>query len=186
MLSGRARREQLLKDLCVSLITILILTHFKEKYLAHNTVIVDGSLPSPCILHPILPPFLFYLCVLLIFSPNFLFVFLPLHFHSILSTPSSHLLFHHVSLSLSLPSTSFSFPTTSLIVSFFANLSLSFSLCLSFSGLVLQCSWCWQWNTLTHQTLTLLMRLALARCHTLQLSDATCQVVHQKVEDAEN
>lgn len=148
---------------------------------------MDGSLPSPCILHPLLSSLFLYLCILS-FSPKIPYLYFS---HSI---PSPCLMYFqplpltsYFSISLFLPF-SFSlfslFPTAALVLPFSANLPLSFSLCLSFSGLALQCSWCWQWNTLTHQTLTRLMCLALERCHTLQISDATCQVVHQKVEDA--
>lgn len=44
--------------------------------------------------------------------------------------------------------------------------------------------WCWRWhqNTLTHQTLTVLMCVALAPCHTLHISQTqpTNQVLHYR------
>lgn len=89
------------------------------------------------------------------------------------------------SLPLSFPSTVFSLsPCLPGFVIFCQPPPLSFSLCLPVCGLAPQCYRCWQWNTLTHQTLTRFMCSALARCLALQISRATCQVVHHKVEGA--
>lgn len=163
MLSGRARGEQLFKYLCESVITILILSHFQEKCVAHNTVILDVLHPPPYTNNPLPSSLFLYLCICAF--PLFFF------FSAVPWTPSLSLtpyLLQLVSFSV------FSFPrTASLVVSFSASLPhscLSVLSYLSFSGLALQCSWCW--NASTHQNLSLLMCLALARCHTLQISAA--------------
>jgi len=71
--------------------------------------------------------------------------------------------------------------TGSLILSIPANLSLSFSWCLSFSDLALHFFWCWQLNTLTHQTLTLNISVLGMLPHT---PDIWCYILHQRVDDA--
>lgn len=137
---------------------------------------MDRSLPSVCILHPFLSLQFLYLPIS--FSPkNFLLYFSLPSFTLLicrLFISNMHLLLTLVNSSL--------FHSSSLILLFFANLSCSSTVCLSFSGSALQCSWCWQWHTLTHQTLTPLMCLSLVCCYILQISDATCQVVHEEME----
>lgn len=76
MLSGRARREQLFKYLCEAVITILILTHFQEKCMAHNTVILDVSHPPPYINHPFPRPS-FFICASSHFPLSFFFSAVP-------------------------------------------------------------------------------------------------------------
>lgn len=156
---------------------ILILTKFKGNiwlaallqwidHFPHHASFIPSLFPLPFTVHSLI----FFLLFLL--------------FSIVISTSSSHVYFNMFPRSLISFNRFLSFLLPPWFCHFLPTPPLSFSLCLLLCGLAPQCSRCWQWNTLTHQTLTLFMCLALARCHAIQISHATCQVVHHKVEGA--